>query len=104
MGASGWPLSRAQTVAAASLGVLVAVTAVLAYGAPPLLICWMGVGPAPEPQTSECLTRLLNAATPFQRLQYDQPLVADMAIALVAFAVTVVVVLGASIVARRVAR
>jgi hypothetical protein len=104
VGVRRWPITGRETVGAALLSGGIAIFSLLLYGAPPLLNCWMGVGPAPEPATSQCITRLRDASSPFQRLQYDQPLVADMAILLAAFVAAFVVILVVATVARRVAR
>ena len=59
------------------------------FGAAPLLICWTGIGPAPEPQTSSCLARKINELAPFDRLTYDEPYLRLLILSVVAFAVLI---------------
>lgn len=69
-------------------GSLVVVVLVLFLAGPPLLTCWTGVGPPPEPSTSECLVRKWNALSAFDRLQLEQPFVALALAAVVGFVAT----------------
>jgi len=99
-----WPLSRAWTVAAAVVSLVVAGAYVLLFGGAPLTICWTGVGPAPEPATSECVQRLRDAMSPLQRLWIDNFGVAAAITFVVAFAVSFAALTVITVMSRRLAR
>ena len=97
-------MSRRGTVVAALLAAVAAVTVVLFYGGAPLITCWTGIGPPPEPATTECVQRGLAALTPYQRLWLDDVWVAAVLLFVAAFGIGFAAMRVISVVGRRVAR
>lgn len=83
------------------IAMLAGVGTALMLGGRPLTICWTGIGPAPEPATSDCIAAKVAALAPLERLQYDQPLVGGAVLFLVAFAVVFVLLVVAGSILRR---
>ncbi len=95
-----WPLSRLGTVCAMACSALSTLAVVLLW-APPLAVCWTGIGPAPEPATSHCVAAKLAAMTPLDRFQYDQPALADVLLVVVPFALTLTLIVAFATALRR---
>jgi hypothetical protein len=76
---------------------LVAVVFALFSGGAPLVVCWMGVGPAPEPQTSECVSSKIAQLSPYERFMFDHTLLGVVLLAVFAF----ITLLALALVVRR---
>jgi hypothetical protein len=81
--------------------VAIAALAGLVLGGRPVSGCWTGVGPAPEPQTSQCEASFVAGLSPFERLEYDAPILAAVLIGVLVFAGLVAALLVARALARR---
>jgi hypothetical protein len=83
------------------VAMLAGIGTALMLGGRPLTICWTGIGPAPEPATSNCVAAKVAALAPLERLQYDQPLVGGAVLFLGAFAVVFVLLVVVGVILRR---
>jgi hypothetical protein len=97
-------LSRRRSIAEAGVmatvpGLAGALVALFLGGR--IINCWMGIGPAPEPQTSQCVARILGAMGPWERFQFDHPLLAAVVVGFVAFVVAMALLLALGAAVRR---
>jgi hypothetical protein len=90
--------SIARAAVVATVAGLASASVVLFLGGR-IINCWMGIGPAPEPQTSQCVARTLGAMAPWERFQFDHPVLAPVVAGFVTFvlAMALLLALGAAV-------
>ena len=82
------------------LGAVAAGVALL-VGAPPIPICWLGLGPPPEPQTSQCVAAFVAGLSPLEGFEYEHKWLAIGFIGLGVFVAELGLVRLVSVFARR---